>query len=77
MAQGDVLYFQFDRHRAAAGLGYSIEESGDLDHWHPAPRPILHAPVQDHGEVQQIRIPVRSADSLAEGGGFFRLHVLP
>jgi hypothetical protein len=65
------------RHRAAAGPGYSIEESGDLQHWNPSPRLALQAPVQDHGEIQQIRIPVRSSGSLAEAGGFFRLNLLP
>jgi len=77
LAQGDILYFQFDRHRAAAGLGFSIEESDDLDHWNPTPRPTLHAPVQDQGEIQQIRIPVRSSDPMAEGRKYFRLNLAP
>lgn len=76
-AQEDVLYFQLERHRAAAGLGYSIEESGDLDHWDPSPQLALHAPVESHGEIQQIRIPVRSSDPLAEGRKYFRLKVAP
>ncbi|MES2660383.1 MAG: FAD-dependent oxidoreductase [Verrucomicrobiota bacterium] len=77
LGQGDTLYFQFDRHRAAAGLGYSIEESDDLLHWNPSPRLSLHAPVHDHGDVQQIRIPVRSSGPLDEGQKFFRLNVVP
>lgn len=75
LAQGGILYFQFDRHRAAAGLEYAIEESDDLLHWNPAPRPSMHAPVQNHGEIQQIRIPVRSSAPLTEGGKFLRLKV--
>ncbi|MEO5714135.1 MAG: FAD-dependent oxidoreductase [Luteolibacter sp.] len=77
LAQGDILYFQFDRHRAADGLGYFIEESGDLLHWNPSPQLSLHAPVQEQGDVQQIRIPVRSSAPLAEGEKFFRLKVMP
>ena len=77
LAQGDILYFQFDRQRAAAGLAYSIEESDDLLHWNPSPQLSLHAPVQNHGEIQQIQIPVRSSGALAEGKKFFRLNVLP
>ena len=73
--QGDILYFQFDRHRAAADLGYSIEESGDLMQWTPSTRLPLHAPTQDLGEVQRIRIPVRSSAPLADGKRFFRLNV--
>ncbi len=76
LAQGDILYFQFERHRAAAGLGYSIEESDNLLHWNPSPRLSLHAPIQDHGDVQQIRIPVRSPAPPAEGEKFFRLNVV-
>lgn len=72
---GDILYFQLDRHRAAADLGYNIEESDDLRQWNPSPRLALHAPVQDQGEVQQIRVPVRSSGALAEGQKFFRLNV--
>lgn len=75
LAQGDILYFQFDRHRAAADLGYSIEESGDLMQWTPSTRLPLHAPTQDLGEVQRIRIPVRSSTPLAGGKKFFRLNV--
>ncbi|MEO5912828.1 MAG: FAD-dependent oxidoreductase [Luteolibacter sp.] len=77
LAQGDILYFQFDRQRAAAGLGYSIEESDDLLHWNPSPQLYLHAPVQNHGEIQQIQIPVRAFAPLAEGRKFFRLNVMP
>ncbi len=77
LAQGDILYFQFDRHRAAEGLGYSIEESDDLLGWNPSPRLILHAPVQDHGEIRQIQIPVRASGPLVEGKKYFRLKVLP
>jgi hypothetical protein len=77
LAQGDILYFQVNRHRAAAGMGYSIEESDDLLSWHPSQPLPLHAPIQEHGDVQQIRIPVRSSASLAEGKKFFRLNVLP
>ncbi len=77
LAQGGILYFQFDRQLAAAGLGYAIEESGDLQHWNPSPQLPLHAPVQNHGEIQQIQIPVRSSGPLAEGNKFFRLNVGP
>lgn len=77
LAQGDILYFQFDRHRAAIDLGYSILESDDLQHWNPSPPLALHAPVQDYGEIQQIQIPVRASTSLAERKKFFRLNVMP
>jgi hypothetical protein len=77
LAQGNILYFQFDRQRAAAGLGYAVEESDDLLHWNPSPQLALHAPVQDLGEIQQIQIPVRASGALAEGKKFFRLNVVP
>lgn len=77
LAQGGRLYFQFERQRAAAGLGYSIEESDDLQHWNPSPRLALHAPVEDHGDFQQISVPVRESAPLAQGGKFFRLNVRP
>jgi hypothetical protein len=76
-AEGGVLYYQFDRHCAAADLDYTIEESGNLRNWTPSPRPSLHAPVQDSGDVRQIRIPVHISTPLAEGNKFFRLGVLP
>lgn len=75
LAQGDILYFQFDRHRDAAGLGYTIEESDNLLQWNPTPRLSMHAPVEDLGQVQQIRIPVRSSAPFSEGKKFFRLNV--
>ncbi|MES2476513.1 MAG: FAD-dependent oxidoreductase [Verrucomicrobiota bacterium] len=74
-AQGDILYFQFERHRSAADLDYRIEESGDLHQWNPTSRSALHAPIQEHGDLQQIRIPIRSSDPLAEGVRFFRLNI--
>ncbi|MCW1924080.1 FAD-dependent oxidoreductase [Luteolibacter arcticus] len=77
LAQGNILYFEFDRHRAAAGLGYDIEESDDLQEWNPSPRLTMHAPTQDQGEVQKIQIPVRSSGPPAEGRKFFRLNVAP
>lgn len=77
LAQGDVIYFQFDRQRAAADLGYSIQESDDLLHWNPSPELALYSPVEDHGEIQQIQIPVRASASLAERKKFFRLNVMP
>ena len=77
LVEGGKLYFQFDRQCAAAGLGYSIEEADDLLHWNPCPRLSLHAPIQDHGEAQQIQIPVRSSEPLSEGRKFFRLKVVP
>ncbi|MEK7951375.1 FAD-dependent oxidoreductase [Luteolibacter soli] len=77
LAQGDLLYFQFDRARAAAGLEYVVEESSDMSHWSESPRLPLHAPVEDHGQIQQIRIPVRSSTPLADGTRFFRLNVTP
>lgn len=77
LADGGILYFLFERHRTAAGLGYFVEESDNLRQWTPAPRLSLHAPVQNHGEVQQIRIPVRASNPMAEGKRFFRLNVTP
>jgi hypothetical protein len=77
LTQGGALYFQIDRQRAAADLGYSIEEADDLLHWNPCPQLPLHAPIQDHGEVQQIQIPVRSPGTTIEGKKFFRLKVVP
>jgi hypothetical protein len=77
IAQGDILYFQFDRRRTAVGLAYSIEESDDLLHWNVSPQLPLYVPVQDHGDVQQIQIPVRASASLAERKKFFRLNVMP
>lgn len=77
LAQGGMLYFQFERQRAAAGLGYSIEESDDLQHWNPSPRLPLHVPLEEHGDFQQISIPVRDSAPLAQGGKFFRLNVAP
>ncbi|RYD23340.1 MAG: FAD-dependent oxidoreductase [Verrucomicrobiaceae bacterium] len=77
LAQDGRLYFQFERQPAAAGLGYSIEESDDLQHWNPTPRLSLHAPVQTDGEVQQVSIPVRASAPLAQGTKFFRLNVRP
>jgi hypothetical protein len=76
-AQDGILYFQFDHQRAAPGLGYSIQESDDLLHWNPSPSLSLHAPIQDYGDVRQIRIPVRASATLAEGDKFFRLNLLP
>jgi FAD dependent oxidoreductase len=75
LAQGGILYFQFDRHRSAADLGYRIEESSDLHQWNPAPRPALHAPIQDHGDIERIRIPLRTSDPMTEGAKFFRLKI--
>jgi len=77
LAQGELLYFQFDRLRAASGLQYSIEESNDLVNWNPSPKLFLHAPVEIHGEIDRIQIPVRSSGPMAEGKKYFRLKVLP
>lgn len=77
LAHGGRLYFQFERQRAAAGLGYSIEESDDLLQWNPSPRLTLHAPVENHGDVQQISIPIRESAPVAQGRKFFRLNVRP
>ncbi|GAA5126378.1 FAD-dependent oxidoreductase [Luteolibacter yonseiensis] len=75
--QGAPLYFQFERQTAAAGLGYSVQESEDLLHWSDTPVLPRHAPVEEHEGVQLIQLPVGYVAPLAEGRKFFRLNVVP
>lgn len=77
LARENILYFQFDRQRPATGLGYVIQESDDLKHWNTSPPLPLHAPIQDHGGMLQIEVPVRPVNPLPEGKKFFRLKVVP
>ena len=79
LLRDDTVYFQLNRHRAAAGLAWEVEQSADLREWTPTPpdpaRP--HIPVEEQGEIQQLFFPVRHGGWAAGEKRFFRLRVAP